>query len=172
MGISNKISMVPMQIAFGLSQGIMPLVSYNYASRNYARMKKSFWYTARISLIFMAVVTTGLCFGSGGVVKLFMKDRAVVDYGTQFLRGFALGMPFLCMDFLAVGVFQACGMGMKSFIFAILRKIVLEIPALYLLNALIPLYGIAYAQCAAEMVLSAVAVVVLVKFFNGTQKKE
>ena len=33
---------------------------------------------------------------------------------------------------------------MKSFIFAILRKIVLEIPALYLLNALVPLYGIAY----------------------------
>ena len=39
----------------------------------------------------------------------------VIGYGTQFLRGFALGMPFLCMDFLAVGVFQACGMGMKSF---------------------------------------------------------
>lgn len=171
MGISHKISMIPMQIAFGLSQGIMPLVSYNYASKNHARMKKSFWYTARISLVFMAVVTAGLCLGSGLVVKMFMKEAAVVDYGTQFLRGFALGMPFLCMDFLAVGVFQACGMGMKSFVFAILRKIVLEIPALYLLNALFPLYGIAYAQCAAEMILSAVAVIVLVKFFQGAQKE-
>lgn len=171
MGISHKISMVPMQIAFGLSQGIMPLISYNYASKNHARMKKSFWYTARISLIFMAAVTAALCFGSGFVVKMFMKDAAVVDYGTQFLRGFALSMPFLCMDFLAVGVFQACGMGMKSFIFAILRKIVLEIPALYLLNALSPLYGIAYAQCAAEMILSAVAVFVLVHFFRETQRE-
>ena len=172
MGISHKISMVPMQVAFGLSQGIMPLVSYNYASGNYARMKKSFWYTARISLTFMAVVTALLCFCSGSVVELFMKDGAVIGYGTQFLRGFALGMPFLCMDFLAVGVFQACGMGMKSFIFAILRKIVLEIPALYLLNALVPLYGIAYAQCVAEMVLSAVAVFVLVRFFRGTKKDQ
>ena len=101
-----------------------------------------------------------------------MKDGAVIGYGTQFLRGFALGMPFLCMDFLAVGVFQACGMGMKSFIFAILRKIVLEIPALYLLNALVPLYGIAYAQCVAEMVLSTVAVFVLVRFFRGTKKDQ
>ena len=33
------------------------------------------------------------------------------------------------MDFLAVGVFQACGMGGKSLLFAVLRKIVLEIPA-------------------------------------------
>ncbi len=172
MGISHKISMVPMQIAFGLSQGIMPLISYTFASKNYGRMKKSFWYTARISLIFMAVVTACLCFASGTVVGMFMKEAAVVDYGTQFLRGFALGMPFLCMDFLAVGVFQACGMGMKSFVFAILRKIVLEIPALYILNALSPLYGIAYAQCAAEIILSAVAVVVLMRFFRGTQKAQ
>ena len=61
---------------------------------------------------------------------------------------------------------------MKSFIFAILRKIVLEIPALYLLNALVPLYGIAYAQCVAEMVLSTVAVFVLVRFFRGTKKDQ
>ncbi len=171
MGISHKISMVPMQIAFGLSQGIMPLVSYNFASRNHARMKKGFWYTARISLGFMACVTALLCLGSGMVVRMFMKDEAVIGYGTQFLRGFALGMPFLCMDFLAVGVFQACGMGMKSFVFAILRKIVLEIPALYLLNALVPLYGIAYAQCAAEIILSAVAVAVLTRFFKAVQKE-
>lgn len=166
MGISQKISMVPMQICFGLSQGIMPLISYNYASKNHERMKKSFLYTAKIALSFMALVTAALCFGSGFVVRLFMKDAAVVAYGTHFLRGFSLGMPFLCMDFMAVGVFQACGMGMKSFVFAILRKIVLEIPALYALNALFPLYGLAFAQCAAEMILSVVAVIVLARFFK------
>ena len=40
MGITQKVNMVPMYVAMGLSQGIMPLVSYNYASGNTPRMKK------------------------------------------------------------------------------------------------------------------------------------
>lgn len=171
MGISQKISMVPMQIAFGMSQGIMPLVSYNYASGNFARMKKGLVFTVKIALAFMVLVCGVYFFGSAGVMRFFMKDKAVIGYGSRFLRGFCLAMPFLCMDFIAVGVFQACGMGTKSFVFAILRKIVLEIPALYLLNGLFPLYGLAYAQLMAEVILSFVAVCVLVRFFKRTSTK-
>lgn len=70
------------------------------------------------------------------------------------------------MPFLAVGVFQACGFGKKALIFAVLRKIILEIPALFLLNWMFPLYGLAYAQLTAEIILAAVAVAVLVKLFR------
>ena len=76
------------------------------------------------------------------------------------------------MDFLAVGVFQACGMGRKSLIFAILRKIVLEIPALYILNRIFPLYGLAFAQFAAEIVLATAAFVVLLQMFRQLEKKK
>ena len=74
---------------------------------------------------------------------------------------------FLCMDFLGVITFQAFGKGMLSLIFAFLRKIVLEIPALIILNKVFPLYGLAYAQFVAELILSVVAVVVLIRLFNG-----
>ena len=92
-------------------------------------------------------------------------------YGSRFLRGFCLGLPFLCMDFLAVGVFQAVGMGKEALIFAIMRKVILEIPALYLLNTLFPLYGLAYAQFAAEVVLAIAAVVVLGRLFRKLEKQ-
>ena len=72
-------------------------------------------------------------------------------------------MPFLCTDCLGVGIFQACGLGRNALLFAVLRKVVLEIPALFLLNRLFPLYGLAYAQLCAEFVLAAVAVPVLVR---------
>lgn len=41
MGIVQKINMVPLYIALGLSQGIIPLVSYNYASGNISHMKET-----------------------------------------------------------------------------------------------------------------------------------
>ena len=83
-----------------------------------------------------------------------------------------IGLPFLSLDFLAVGVFQACGMGSKSLIFALLRKIVLEIPALFVLDRLFPLYGLAYAQPAAEILLSAAAVCVLAGIFRRLNSGE
>ena len=172
MGITQKINMVPMQIAMGLSQGIMPLISYNYASGNTPRMKKTLTFAAKISLTALVIVAAGYYVGAGALVRMFMQDPTIVAYGTRFLRGFCLGLPFLCMDFLAVGVFQAVGLGKNAFIFAILRKVVLEIPALIILNALFPLYGLAYAQFAAEIVLATAAVVVLIRMFAKLERGE
>lgn len=167
MGISQKLNMIPMQIAMGLSQGIMPLVSYNYAAKNYGRMKKSLTFTARLMLVFLSLAAVGYYVSAEGLIALFMKNDIIINYGSRFLRGLCLATPFLATDFLAVGVFQACGMGRKSFLFAVMRKIVLEIPALYILNAIFPLYGLAYAQFAAEFILAVTAVIVLVRMFRG-----
>ena len=172
MGITQKINMVPMQIAMGLSQGIMPLISYNYASGNTPRMKKTLTFATKIAISSLVAVAAGYFVGAGFLVRLFMQNPEIVAYGTRFLRGFCLGLPFLCMDFLAVGVFQAVGLGKNAFIFAILRKVVLEIPALIILNALFPLYGLAYAQFAAEIVLATAAVVVLVRMFAKLERGE
>ena len=166
MGIAQKINSVTVQIALGLSQGIMPLISYNYASGNIKRMKKTFFFTARIALVFLVLMEIAYYAGARTWVGLFMQDQQIVDYGARFLRGFCLALPFLCVDFLAVGVFQASGLGRNALVFAILRKIVLEIPALFILNHFFPLYGLAYAQFTAELVLSIAAVIILVKLFG------
>lgn len=171
MGIAQKINSVTVQIALGLSQGIMPLISYNYASGNIKRMKKTFFFTARIALVFLVLMEIAYYAGARTWVGLFMQDQQIVDYGARFLQGFCLGMPFLAIDFLAVGVFQACGLGKNAFLFAILRKVVLEIPALFLLNALFPLYGLAYAQFAAELVLAIAAVIVLARLFRRLERR-
>ena len=66
-----------------------------------------------------------------------------------------------------MGVFQALGMGKYALIFALMRKIVLEIPALFLLNYLFPLYGLSYAQASAESVMAMLAVVMLLYLLHG-----
>ena len=149
----------------------MPLISYNYSSRNHKRMKGALTFSAKASLGFITVVAAGYFVGAAQLTQLFMDNGTIVAYGTRFLRGFCLGLPFLCMDFLAVGVFQAVGMGREALLFAIMRKIVLEIPALYILNFLFPLYGLAYAQLTAEVVLAVAAVLVLKRLFQRISRE-
>ena len=171
MGIAQRVNIVPFQIAMGFSQGIMPLISYNYTSGNIKRMKKTFMFTAKISLGFILAVMLTFVFAAEPIISMFMKNESIVAYGAAFQRGFCFALPFLCIDFLALGVFQSCGMGMKSFIFAVVRKIVLEIPALFVLNWLFPLYGLAYAQFDAALILGTIAVVVLVRMFRRLERE-
>lgn len=172
MGIAQKINMVPVQIALGMSQGIMPLISYNYSARNIERMKNTLTTTLKIALTFIVVVVAGYYFQSRFFISMFMSNQTIVDYGSNFLRNFCLGLPFLCIDFVAVGVFQAVGMGKESLFFAIMRKIILEIPALIILNQLIPLYGLSLAQFTSEIILATLAFVVLSKLFKKLAKEK
>lgn len=166
MGITYKIYMVPMQVAMGFSQGVMPLVSYTFASGDRARMKKAILFSVKIIVPVLAAVSIIYYAGAEPLIGLFMKNQTIIMYGSAYLRGFCLGITFLGIDFLAVGVFQALGFGQYALIFAVVRKIVLEIPALFLLNYFFPPYGIAYAQFAAELILSVCAVIILRRIFR------
>lgn len=161
MGISQKIDMVPMNIVFGFSQGVMPLISYNYASGNRKRMKETVVFSAKLTVSSLVVIAACFFLGAGFWMRLFIRNEEIIAYGTHFLRGLCLALPFFNLDVLAIGVFQAVGMGRKSFFFAILRKIIMEIPAIYLLNKFVPLCGMAYAQLVTEVILAVAAVVVL-----------
>ena len=171
MGICTKINMIPLYVMMGLSQGIMPLISYNYASGNIRRMKRAYFFTFRAGLIGLVSTSIIFYFGADFLVGMFISNEQTVAYGVHFLRGFCLGLPLLSMDFLAVGVFQAIGMGSKALVFAISRKLVLELPLLYLLNRIAPLYGIPYAQPITELILSIVANTLLLRFLSKAQRE-
>ena len=161
MGITHKVAMVPMYVSMGIAQGILPLVGYNFASGNRPRMKETIRFTEKIGSAFMVLAAAASFAFAAPIIGLFMKNALIVEYGGAFMKGASLAMPFLFIDFLAVGVFQACGMGKRSLVFAILRKIVLEIPAMIVLNRIFPMYGLAYAQLVAEFALSVAAFIIM-----------
>ena len=155
LGIAHKVQMIPMQVALGASQGVMPMVGYNYASKNAKRFKGTIGFITKLMLPIMVAVALACWFFPEFFISLFHKSPDVIAFGGLFLRGFAAAMVFQFLDFLAVGVFQSVGMGMKALIFAVLRKIVLEIPAIIALGYLFGAEGITYSAAVAELVLAA-----------------
>lgn len=171
-GIVQKIYMVPMQIAMGGSQGVMPLVGYSYSAKNYKRMKETILFIAKIIVPSLVVASIFCYIFSGQLVGLFMKKEEILYYGKMFLHAYSLAITFLSVDFLAVGVFQAIGMGRKSLLFAVLRKIVFEIPALFILNYVWGVNGLGYAAFVAEFMLALCAVWMLRRIFKNIEKEE
>jgi putative MATE family efflux protein len=167
MGISQKSNNVAWMICLGAAQGIMPMVSYNYTSGNRKRMKDTILFFASFMVPLSVLIMVSYYIWARQIIGFFLDTETVVEYGTRFIRGFCLAMPFLCVDFLAVNVFQALGLGQYSLLFAILRKIVLEIPGLIILNHLYPLYGMVYAQPIAEVILGIAAVIMLLRILRS-----
>ena len=169
MGICQKINQVPMYIAMGMGQGIMPLVSYTYAAKMPKRMKDTIGVAMKFDVVFLFSCAFLYYIFSGTLVGAFIEDAQTVAYGTKLLRGFCLGIPFLSIDFLAIGIYQATGKGAYSLGFAILRKIVLEIPFMIFFNKVYPLYGLSYSQASTEFILTVISMFVLVRLIRNCE---
>ena len=165
-GISHKVCTMSLYIAMGISSGITPIVSYNYTSGNHERMKDTIMFVLKMIIPLMLMITAVMFGFSDRIIKLFMDNEKVVEYGSVYIKEMSVAQPFLALDFSVIGVFQAIGKGKYSLIFAIMRKVLLEIPALFILNKIYPIYGIGFAQLVAEFVLAIVAAIMLKKTFD------
>lgn len=166
MGIAQKLHQVFFQIFVGAGQGIMPLVSYNYASGNRKRMKNSILFSLAVTIPAGILVTLFYWFKAPALIRMFIDSEEIVAYGTRLLRAMSLSMVFMSIDFTALGVFQALGMGKSALVFALLRKVIFEIPLLFLLNHFFPLYGLPYAQVISEFTLAMAAFFMLGRIFR------
>ena len=166
-GVAKKVNMLAHCIVRGMSQGVLPLIGYNYASGNHKRMKQAIVYSMLISVSLATLCMIANLTLSKQLISIFLHDSPdSIGYGARFLRILTIGAPFSACAYAFISFFQAVGNGFKSFILAILRKGVLDIPLMFLLNALFPIYGIVWATPIADTVCCIVSIVLFIGFLQ------
>lgn len=172
-GIAYRASMVMMYVSQGIGQGVMPLVGYTYAAGLIKRMKETILFTLKLSLGILLTMTLVYELFPTAIMRAFIGTESVIVIGSQLLRGMAIAMPFLAVDFLAVGVFQATGKGGYSLLLALLRKVAFEIPALIAFNTWGGLYfSIGWSQVAAEVLTSAIGFTLMLRMIHKISDRE
>ena len=166
MGIAKKVNMIAFNTTMGLTQGVLPLIAYNYGARKYERMEEVIRFTALVGLGFTTCCTIFFRTFASRLITFFISDPASVEFGTRFLRIMAFGAPLCSLSYMANTVFQAAGDRRASFALSIMRKGVVDIPAMYIFKMLIGLNGVPLAAPFAE-VTSAVTAGVLYMRFKG-----
>ena len=118
----------------GLTNGLTPLVSYNYGARSRERILALTRFALALGAAIMAVGTVLLLLIPGPLLGLFGADQAVLDSGIPALRWIAAGLIFSGLSTVLCAVFQALGASMTSLVISLLRQVVLILPAAYLLG--------------------------------------
>lgn len=167
LGIAKKINMLAHCIVRGMSQGVLPLISFNYASGDHRRMKEAVTISMSISIALSVLCTTVCLLFSRQLVGLFIQNGgSSLDYGARFLRILCIGAPFSACAYAVISFFQAVGKGMQSFVLAILRKGILDIPMMFIFNAVYRIYGVVWATPIADILCSIAAVFLFVAFLD------
>jgi len=164
-GVAKKVNMLAHSVVRGMAQGVLPLIGYNYASGNRTRMRRVVRYSAAISLIVsLFCMGAGLLF-SHQLIGIFIDaGSASHGYGAAFLRILCIGAPFSAWAYTVISFFQATGHMEKSLVLALLRKGILDIPLMFVLNRFFNHYGLVSATPIADVVCCVTAAILFFVF--------
>lgn len=169
-GIVKKIEMLPNNMGTGLCQGMIPLVAYNYAAGNFKRMKRTIncARTSGIVGIVLCVVLFELF--AGWLVGLFIKDTETVRLGAAFLRIMCIANPVSLCNYHMCYTLQAMGKGGESLLLAVCRQGLFNIPMLFAMDAVFGMYGVIWAQLAADSLTLFLSVCLYRRATKGLQE--
>lgn len=162
MGVAMKANMLVVMLQLGLAQGVQPLVGYCYGARNYTRMKKSILFSMLCNLIIGASMTAFYIFFRRQVISMFIDNAEVIDYGTKMLTALMASGAFLGIMFIINFSFQGMGKGFQSLLLAVGRQGVIFLPLLFIMDKLIGIEGIIWAQPAADYVCIVMSIIMMV----------
>ena len=150
-GIVLKAERLPLNIGVGICLGMVPLLAYNYSSGDRKRMDDIFRF-GRIVGVGIGLVCVGLYYVfAPAIMTAFIEDADTVRFGTQFLRARCFATPLMFLCFSMVHFTQAIGRGRASFILAVIRQLIFNVPILILLNRLFGMMGIVWTQAVADL---------------------
>ena len=167
-GVAKKVYMLAHCMVRGMSQGVLPLIGYNFAARNYKRMKSAVTLSAGISIGLASACMAACLLFSRTLIGVFISHESQsLHYGAHFLRILCIGGPFSACAYAFISFFQATGESRKSFLLAILRKGLVDIPLMFILMRIIPIYGIVWATPLADIACCVVSIMMFTAFIHS-----
>lgn len=171
MGIAKKIDMIAFSVAQGMTQGVLPLIAYNYASGDRKRMGQSIRVTLLYTLLIACTATLTLFFFAAPITGCFIDNAETVSYGKDFLKVICFTCPSTAVNFMVITVFQATKQRVQPLILSLLRKGSLDIPLMIALNHFIGIRGIAWATPLADWIALVVSLLLFFSYTNRIRKE-
>nr|WP_325229604.1 MATE family efflux transporter [uncultured Oscillibacter sp.] len=156
---------------FGLNNGMVPIISYNYGAARLNRVKKTFRLTAATATVIMVIGFSAFNLIPGTLLGFFSPSAEMLSIGTVALR--IISVSFLLAGFciIAGSMFQAIGNPVHSLIVSICRQLLVLLPAAWLLAQTGNLDLVWFAFPIAELMSLTLSVIFLRKTMRDAEEK-
>ncbi|MDF2632722.1 MAG: family efflux transporter, partial [Caproiciproducens sp.] len=168
-GIYFKLQSFVFMPVFGLTQGVMPIMGYNYGARKRARLLSTIKIGSIIAVVIMALGTIMFWTIPDKLLRIFNASQIMLEIGVPALRIISICFIPAAFGIMFSTVFQSVGNGFSSLIISVLRQLVILLPAAFLLSK-IGLTSVWYAFPIAEIVSLAASIVIFMRLYQRTLK--
>ena len=160
-----QIVVMPLQ---GLAQGAQPIISYNYGAKQMDRVKKTFKLTLISCLSFTVIMCSLLMLFPNLFVSIFNNEPELIAITTWAIRIYFLGIFVFGAQIACQQTFLALGQAKISLFLALLRKVVLLVPLIYILPNLFQdkLMGVLVAEPIADIIATLTTVTCFMVFYK------
>ena len=165
-GIANRVQFIFVMVVLGLTQGMQPIVGYNYGAKKFLRVKE----TLKLTIIWATIITTlGLVIGEGmpeAVSRAFTTEQALVDSSSKAMRIMFIFMPTIGFQLVTTNFFQSIGKVNKSIFLSLTRQILFLMPLLVILPIFMGEDGVWYSMPISDITAALLTVLLLVMQFR------
>ncbi len=166
-GVYFKLQSFVFMPIFGLNNGMVPIVAYNFGARNKERMTR----TVKLSMVY------AVCLMAAGFLvfqifpaqlfAMFDASETMLAIGVPALRIISLSFVLAGVGIVSGSVFQALGNGVYSLIVSVARQLLVLLPVAFLLSLTGNLNAVWWAFPIAELVSFGVSVFFLIRIYRG-----
>lgn len=168
---ANRLITLIIMIVIGINQGMQPIIGYNYGSKDYLRVKATFFYGVKVATVITSIGFILGFFVPDVLVRAFSSDEDLVHISAIALRYTTLSFAFVGFQMVTTSFFQCIGMAKISILLSLSRQILILLPTLYLLPLCFGLDGVWASSPTADLLSTGVAFTVLFWYFKSIKSR-
>jgi len=166
-GIYFKLQNFVFMPVFGLNQGFMPIVGYNYGHNNPKRMKEAIKYGILTGFVFTTFGFIIFQLIPNSLINLFNSDPQLIEVGVRALRTISFSFPMAGIIIVGSTSFQAIGRGFISMAISFLRQLIVLLPLAYIFSKISGLETVWFAFPISEIIAFILFIVLFKKIFSN-----
>lgn len=170
LGIVRKIDSLAYAVNQGITQGMLPLVAYCYASGLRARMRSVIGFSTLCTVAFSLICSALSYAFAPALVGFFIRDADTIRCGAAFIRVLCLAIPIYSVTFVIIAVFQAVGRSVAPFVLSVLHKGSVDILLLFAIRSVFGAGYILWATPVTEAMALIVAALLLFRLLRQKDK--
>lgn len=170
-GIINRTTMFFVMIVFGVTQGMQPILGYNFGANNWIRVKqtlyKGIWIGASITAVGWVLTEVF----PDAISSLFTTDRTMIDIAREGFRIYFICYPVVGAQIVIQNFFQSVGHPAPSIFLSLTRQLVFLLPFLWILPKYFGVDGVWMSMAGSDILASIVAAITLIIWIRIINKR-
>jgi putative MATE family efflux protein len=141
-GVINRLLMVFIMPMFGVNQGFLPIVGYNYGARKMRRARESVKLASAVTTMIALSSSIVMFLFARQLISIFTDETELIESTIYALRIVILATPTIGVQVIASGMFQALGKALPALFLSLLRQIIIFIPLILVIPRFLGINGI------------------------------